>query len=734
MAAGRKTDGIRTQQPVFVGPHQLLRPLGEGGMGEVYLARSPGLRLLAVKVVRAEYAEDPQFQRRFRQEVEAARRVTGFHTPPVVDAEPRGRRPWMATSYLPAPDLGEVVLRFGTLGETGTRALGAAIAEALAAIHAAGLVHRDLKPGNVLIARDGPRVIDFGISRAFDAAHLTRTGMVCGTPGYVAPERIVADSATTGAADVFSLGCLLVYALTGRTPFGDGEPAHVNHRVVYEEPDLSGVPASLLSLVASCLAKDPAQRPTVMAVLGALAPADPAAVLSPWLLADLDARERQAEADRGAPPADPPALPVRKWQSLTRRGLLGLGAGIGAVAASAVGVPLLLERRKQAASNRATVGQASNPWGAAAKQPSPLPGGPAPVWTQSLSGLMEAQISLLGPTVAWWAEGQGAFGYDTSTGRQLWSSAPDFQAVEEAGGLLYAPSADLQTLSWLDSAGTNHSSPLGSTVPAAQQAYAQMSLRVLGAQGQVVVLAFQTVEEGGGVITGVELGTGRDVWRHAIAQTDAVYTARGAEQLLSGSGSNLGLVADGRCYYQDNGVTYAVDLATGKILWQAASTASGNGTLPYRLVRTADLLLVVHGQTVHALDEASGKQRWTSPTVPEVALGCALGTGRLLLAGAFGTAYCLDTATGKGLWHTTVAATTPTGAGTSFRAPSAGDGFFAVPVVQQASGVAVLSAADGAIRWMARGSAAENVWTTAASGQMVYCASSTTLRAYRVSV
>ncbi|MFF3115239.1 protein kinase [Kitasatospora sp. NPDC057904] len=729
MAANGDTEGIAEQPAVFVGPHQLLRPLGEGGMGVVYLARSPGLRLLAVKVIRPEYAEDPQFQRRFQQEVEAARRVTGFHTPPVVDAQPRGSRPWMATAYLPAPSLGEVVRRFGPLGEAGARALGAALAEALAAIHAVGVVHRDLKPGNVLIARDGPRVIDFGISRAFDAVHLTRTGMVCGTPGYIAPERIVSASVTFASSDVFSLGCLLVYALTGRTPFGTGEPAQINRRAVYEEPELAGVPAVLRPLVAACLDKEPARRPAAAAVLAALAPVDPAALLSPGLLADLDARERQAATDLAAPPADPPALPVRTWQSLSRRGLFGLGAGLGAGVAAAVGVPLLLTRRARAAAGTATVGNPVDAWGADAGGASPATEAPAPLWSRPFSGVaIGHQLSVLGPTPVWWSQGLGATGLDGSTGRQAWARE-DVQFFQAQNGLLYGTSMDFKSLVWLNATAEDHRIPL--TVPAEQKMDAEMSIGVFGADDRTVVMARQTAFAGGGVVVGADLGTGEVLWQHDVAQNMAVSTAHDNEVLFSGSGSSMGLVADGRCYYQDGDVLHAVDLRTGASQWQATGLGAGGTALPSRLIRTSELLVVVNGLTVVALEPATGRQRWLAPPVPQAVFGCALGAGRLLLSGNLGTAYCLDVTTGKGLWHSTVATATSPGTGMDFRVPSAGDGFFGVPLLGGPSGAAVLDAAAGAVRWVSRPASDEGQWTTAAVGGTLYCASSTTLRAFR---
>ncbi|MFF4815479.1 PQQ-binding-like beta-propeller repeat protein [Kitasatospora sp. NPDC001309] len=735
MAAKGDSEGTGARAAVFVGPHQLLRPLGEGGMGVVYLARSPGLRLLAVKVIRPEYAEDPQFQRRFQQEVEAARRVTGFHTPPVVDAQPRGPRPWMATAYLPAPSLGEVVRRFGPLGEAGARALGAALAEALAAIHAAGVVHRDLKPGNVLIARDGPRVIDFGISRAFDAVHLTRTGMVCGTPGYIAPERVVSASVTFASSDVFSLGCLLVYALTGRTPFGAGEPAQINRRVVYEWPDLSGVPAALGPLVAACLDKDPGRRPTAAAVLAALAPADPAALLSPGLLADFEARERQAGIDLAAPPADPPARAVRAWRSLSRRGLLGLGAGLGAGAAAAVGVPLLLTRRARAAAGAATVGDPVDAWGAdaggagGAGSAGASPGAPAPLWSRPFSGVTVLhQLSLVGSTPVWWTEGTGATGVDPSTGRTAWSQQ-EVQFVQAQGGLLYGTSTDFASLVWLDASAQTHRIPLA--VPADQHMYAAMTLRVFGADDRTVVTARQTSATGGGLLAGTDAGSGEVLWQHDVAENLAVSMARHSESLYSGSGSAMGLVADGRCYYRDGDVLHALDLRTGESRWQAAGLAPAGAGVPARLLRAGDLLVVVANRTVVAVEAATGRQRWTAPPVPQAVFGCALGGDRLLLSGAQGTAYCLDVTTGRGLWHCTVAAVTLPSASGDFRAPSAGDGFFAVPLQGGPYGTAVLDAARGTVRWVARPPSDEGLWTTAADGPTLYCASSTTLRAFR---
>ncbi|GGV00644.1 hypothetical protein GCM10010260_41510 [Streptomyces filipinensis] len=256
--------------PRRIGVYTVERELGAGGMGTVYLARSPGGRAVAVKVARPELAADPHFRERFRAEVEAARRVGGFHTAPVVDADPDAEAPWLATAYIPGPTLAELIELQGPMDKEQLRSLGAALAEALQAVHACGLVHRDLKPGNIIMADDGPRVLDFGIARAVESTRLTATGAAFGTPGYLAPEQAQGDE-VGGAADVFALGAVLV-AAAGGSAFGTGTPLGLMYRAVHEPADLSALPGELRPLVAACLSKDPAARPTPEALLGSLGP------------------------------------------------------------------------------------------------------------------------------------------------------------------------------------------------------------------------------------------------------------------------------------------------------------------------------------------------------------------------------------------------------------------------------------------------------------------------------
>ncbi|MFF4570611.1 MDR family MFS transporter [Streptomyces sp. NPDC001410] len=261
-------DQLIAGDPSRIGPYRLIARLGEGGMGLVYLGRSEAGRTVAVKVVQAEYAGHPEFRRRFAREVASARRVGGSWTADVLDADPEAAVPWVATQYIPGPDLHSVVAKdFGPLPEHSVHALANRLALALRAVHEAGLIHRDLKPSNVLVTVDGPRVIDFGIARAMDSlagdSLHTRTGMLIGSPGFMSPEQ-VRGLELTPASDVFCLGAVLVYAATGRLLFGATETGLNAHlfRVAEEEADLTGVPEPLVDLVRACLEKDPAQRPT----------------------------------------------------------------------------------------------------------------------------------------------------------------------------------------------------------------------------------------------------------------------------------------------------------------------------------------------------------------------------------------------------------------------------------------------------------------------------------------
>ncbi|MES4890381.1 serine/threonine-protein kinase [Streptomyces sp. NPDC096012] len=288
------------EAPARIGAYRLLARLGVGGMGNVYLARSDRGRTVAVKLVRRELAEQEEFRARFRQEVRAARRVGGYWTAPVLDADTEAAVPWVATGYVAGPSLQQVVGHdHGALPERSVRILAAGLAHALKDIHAAGIVHRDLKPSNVLVTIDGPRVIDFGIARALESTTvggeaLTRTGSLVGSPGFMAPEQVRGDRITP-ACDVFCLGSVLVYAATGRLPFGAANSGGhaLMFRIAQEEPDLTGVPEGIADLVRDCLRKEPAGRPSLDAILERTGAEDTVAggrSRDPWLPGSLVAQ------------------------------------------------------------------------------------------------------------------------------------------------------------------------------------------------------------------------------------------------------------------------------------------------------------------------------------------------------------------------------------------------------------------------------------------------------------
>ncbi|MET8684268.1 serine/threonine-protein kinase [Streptomyces sp. NPDC004732] len=311
---------LEADEPTVIGPYRLLGRLGSGGMGRVYLGRSAGGRTVAVKVVHPHFALDEEFRARFRREVDAARRVGGDWTAPVLDADPEASVPWVATGYAAGPSLTEAVREGGPLPEHSVRVLGAGLAEALAHVHGLGLVHRDVKPSNVLLTLDGPRLIDFGIARATDGtASLTSTGVSIGSPGYMSPEQILGKG-VTGAADVFSLGAVLVYGATGQSPFPGDSSAALLYKVVHEEPELRALSGDLHDLAAACLAKEASARPTPEELARRLAPDGASALVAAgWL---------------------PGPVVERVSRSAVRLLDLDTGAGAGAVSVNAPSGPV----------------------------------------------------------------------------------------------------------------------------------------------------------------------------------------------------------------------------------------------------------------------------------------------------------------------------------------------------------------------------------------------------------
>ena len=371
--------------PGYVGKYRLVGRIGRGGMGQVFLGQSPGGRMVAVKLIRADLASDPDFRARFAREVTTARTVSGIFTVPVVDADVDGPQPWLVTAFVDGPSLAHAVASRGPLPPGPALTLAAGLAEGLEVIHAVGVVHRDLKPSNVLLADDGPRIIDFGISHSANASGLTRTGWVTGSPGFMSPEQ--AEGRPAGpAGDIFSLGSVLAFAATGREPFGAGTAPALLYRVVHGQPDTGALPPLIRPLVERCLAKDPQQRPTASQIVAELGPAQPegawlprppddGAASHPGNTPSLIVPRREHAGIRSPRPAFPPTVTTARaqdtghpasWptqapgQDRSRPGRRGRGLAWAAVAAAVLGVaavavmlhrPATVHRARQAAAS-----------------------------------------------------------------------------------------------------------------------------------------------------------------------------------------------------------------------------------------------------------------------------------------------------------------------------------------------------------------------------------------------
>ncbi|MEV6165965.1 serine/threonine-protein kinase [Streptomyces sp. NPDC052052] len=550
-----------TGLPSTVGPFSVVRLLGSGGMGKVYLATTRAGRPVAVKVVRDSYVQDPRFRERFRAEAEAALKVSGAFTAPVLAADPDGPQPWLATAYLPAPSLTEAVSTHGPMPEETVRRLAAGLAEALAAIHAAGLVHRDLKPSNILLTEDGPRVIDFGIARAVDGERLTQTGQVLGTAGYVPPEQIAGRGATA-AGDIFALGATLVFAACGRGAFGASGLHILLYRTVHEEPDLSAVPAGLRPALAACLAKDPRQRPQV-ADLDRLfgAPHLPGAG---WLPQDV---ERE----------------VRRREENVRTDL----------AAHGVTAPWGRRRVLAAAGGTLAAALAGGGWYLVRQGPDATPPAPRHLWSRALpDGFTQVRKVAGGRLLATGKNGAGAALLDPDSGRTVWQSAPygdagtatsgDTLYVIEIDGALHARELTTGKERW-------HFAPPDDPQPDAGDLTAYP-----GSRGWVYVTSEQT----GRLYALDSSGTVR--WQDAAVRT-----------VVHPRGDILLCVAREAGGTDNTRTIRALDARTGDQAWTYAPAVYGLGPNP-----GTRLALTLRADTARlvGLRLSDGRALWTAPT------------------------------------------------------------------------------------------------------------------------
>ncbi|MFF4220513.1 protein kinase domain-containing protein [Streptomyces nondiastaticus] len=498
-----------TGPPRTAGPYRLLGTLGAGGMGEVYLARrtdgaaAPGL--VAVKTVRQDLDLTDEFRTRFRREIDAARAVRSPYAAALVDGDADAALPWLATEYVAGPSLAEAVARTGPLPAGAVRALGAGLARALADVHAARVLHRDLKPGNVLLAADGPRLIDFGIAQAFDATALTTTGLVVGTPGFMAPEHLEGSRAVVAATDVFCLGAVLCFAATGRGPFDDDELGAVVYRISRAEADpatLAALPEQLRGTVSACLALDPAGRPTPQELIGRLSgepcpwPDGVRALIAGHEAAAAAVRDEAGSAPSYAAAAAPPrpahqpavphaptqlgyapAAPVRPAPRRSRRKAVLAGAG-AFLAAAAIGAAVAFPQltggggkgRDAAAAEAAPAASGakaarvvlpygnaghSGEFGRAAQDRSARPAGWAP-WNTRLD-VGATACALTGPALVCGTAAGGATALDAATGKRLWSVPAEggakaaMPAPAVADGVAYVPQG--RGITAVDSAG-----------------------------------------------------------------------------------------------------------------------------------------------------------------------------------------------------------------------------------------------------------------------------------------
>ncbi|WP_369223374.1 PQQ-binding-like beta-propeller repeat protein [Streptomyces sp. R39] len=658
-------DQLTQHDPRRIGPFEVLGRLGAGGMGLVYLARSASGRRVAIKTVRTELAEDQLFRVRFTREVEAARAVSGFYTAAVVDADPRAAVPWLATAYVPAPSLEEIVNDCGPLPAQAVRWLAAGVAEALQSIHGAGLVHRDLKPSNVLVVEDGPRVIDFGIASGVSNTRLTMTNVAVGTPAYMSPEQAKDSRSVTGASDVFSLGSMLVFAATGHPPFHGANPVETVFMLLREGPDLEGLPDELRPLIESCMQMEAAARPNPADLQAQLAPhlfgsgSDDSGTASAWLP---EKAVGLIESRRGGRPAVKP--------SAAPSGPRGGGR-------PAVPPPPSYDPAPPVPAPVPAGAPDAGPIRLAGAQ---VPIGPGPRVADARAAAVKAPPPEAGLVASWSRPHPGVNGADpavppvpalppeTASGWRPWRfrmSNDVWGTPAVDGDLVYVTSFEVHALdvatgrrrfktrdvawSMAVADGRIHASD-GPTLFAVE-AREGGDLWRLSTDAWVYALkadrgTLVTGTRGGGV-QAWEASTGRKLWELSGAQTDFEVPESGPA------------LHDGTVYVWQDARLRALDARTGDERWSyPIGDAASCGGVPVRLTHADDgFVYASAGTRVIALDTATGRVRWhfEAPAVflspPAFVPGPAVTGGGIYLADYLGTVYALDATDGRDRWR-----------------------------------------------------------------------------------
>ncbi|MGW7204844.1 outer membrane protein assembly factor BamB family protein [Streptomyces sp. NPDC054837] len=654
-------DQLTQHDPRRIGPFEVLGRLGAGGMGLVYLARSASGRRVAIKTVRTELAEDQLFRVRFSREVEAARAVSGFYTAAVVDADARAAVPWLATAYVPAPSLEEIVNECGPMPAQAVRWLAAGVAEALQSIHGAGLVHRDLKPSNVLVVEDGPRVIDFGIASGVSNTRLTMTNVAVGTPAYMSPEQAKDSRSVTGASDVFSLGSMLVFAATGHPPFHGANPVETVFMLLREGPDLEGLPDELRPLIESCMQMEATGRPNPADLQSQLAPhlfgsgSDDSGTASAWLperaVGLIESRRNGRPAVKPGPGGrsgggrvaplppppshDPAPVPVGAPDTGPVRLAgaqvpIGPGPRVSDARAAAVKAPppeaglvaSWSKPRPGVNGTDAAVGPA------VPAPPAQEPGGGWRPWRFRMSNDVWGTPSVADDLV--YVTSFEVHALDVATGRRRFKTRDVAWSMAVADGRIHA--SDGPTLFALEARE-------GADLWRIQADAWVYSLKA--DRGTVV-----TGSRGGGV-QGWEASNGQKLWELTGAQTDFESPEAGPA------------LHDGTVYVWQDARLRALDARTGDERWSyPIGDAASCGGVPVRVTQAPDgYVYVSAGTRVLALDVANGHVKWhfEAPAAflcpPTFVPGPAVTGGGVYLADYLGTVYALDAADGRDRWR-----------------------------------------------------------------------------------